>query len=68
VEDLEGRPWPDPDRDAEDRREWSKMGALQRFRRETAVTTYTVVSAVLWERNYPLQRFGPHENDVRTLP
>lgn len=68
VGDLEGRPWPDPDRDAEDRREWSEMGALQRFRRETAITTYTVVSAALWERNYPLQRFGPHENDVRTLP
>lgn len=37
------------------------MLETQRFRRETAITTYTVVSHVLWERNCPLERFGPHE-------
>lgn len=66
--DLENKRWPDPDRDADDEREWAKMKALRRFRRESAITTYTVVSGALWETNYPLQRFGPNENDVRTLP
>jgi hypothetical protein len=62
-----GEEWPLPDRDVEPL-PWEEMLETQRFRRETAITTYTVVSHVLWERNYPLERFGPHENYVRTLP
>jgi hypothetical protein len=62
-----GGEWPLPDPDSEPL-PWVEMTETQRFRHETVITTYTVVSGALWERNYPLERFGPHENLVRTLP
>jgi hypothetical protein len=74
ARDVPGGRWPqrpedreqNPDLDPEPN--WEEMTALHQFRRETAITTYTVVSGLLWEENYPLPRFGPHENEVRTLP
>jgi hypothetical protein len=66
--EINGGEWPDPNRDPTDEPDWSEMPAMQRFRRETVITTYTAVAGSLWEKNYPLPRFGPHENDVRTLP
>lgn len=41
--------------------------ALRRFRRETVVTTYTVLGPHLSPENYPTQ-FGPHGDEVRVLP
>lgn len=67
--EINGLEWPDPDTDDGPEPDWAQMPAAQRFRRETTITTYTVVHQSLWlERNYPLGRFGPHVNDVRTLP
>jgi hypothetical protein len=67
-EEIGGHEWPDPTAKPNRQPEWSSMPATQDFRRETVITTYTVVSAALWIENYPLGRFGPHENEVRTLP
>lgn len=47
--------------------EWSELIELQRFRRETAITTYTVCSGRLQLDNYPTARFGVGEHEVRTL-
>jgi hypothetical protein len=49
--------WPD----------WSDLPELQRFRRDTAITTYTVCDVKLAIENYPLGRFGVGEHEVRTL-
>lgn len=40
---------------------------LQRFRRETAITTYTVCAVRLPLDNYPLLHFGVGEHEVTTL-
>jgi hypothetical protein len=40
---------------------------VQRFRRETAVTTYTVFMTPVLGNHFPVN-FGPHEDHVRTLP
>lgn len=66
--EVDGDEWPDSTSNVDHHREWSQMTMMQQFRHETAITTYTVVSSSLWQRNYPLSRFGPHENYVRTLP
>jgi len=66
--EIGGDEWPDPSIDPGRQPEWSSMPDTQRFRRETVITTYTVVSGSLWIENYPLARFGPHENEVRTRP
>jgi hypothetical protein len=46
---------------------WEAMPTVHAFRRESAITTFTVIAPQLWERNYP-STFGPHLNDVRTIP
>jgi hypothetical protein len=40
---------------------------LGRIRRETVVTTYTVIGGFLMPENFPAG-FGPHGDEVRTLP
>jgi hypothetical protein len=65
-EEVGGDEWPDPEREY-DERSWEDLPLTQRFRRETAITTYTVIGPELWERNYP-SSFGPHGDEVRTLP
>lgn len=40
---------------------------LRRFRRETPITTFTVVGPSLWPEDYP-STVGPHGDEVRTLP
>ncbi len=42
------------------------LEALRRFRGDTAVTTYTVIGNLLLD-DYPVS-FGPHGDEVRTLP
>ena len=65
--EISGDEWPDPSRpDIEP--DWDQMVNTQRFRRDTVITTYTVIHPSLSLANYPLERFGPHENDVRLLP
>lgn len=59
--------WPDPSKPGFEP-DWDQMIATQKFRRETVITTYTVIHPRLYVGNYPLVRFGPHENDVRLLP
>jgi hypothetical protein len=59
--------WPDPSGEAT-QPQWNDMVETQRFRRETVITTYTVIHGSLALENYPLARFGPHENEVRLLP
>jgi hypothetical protein len=43
------------------------MTELRRFRREPAITTYTVFSVVLSLDNHPLPHFGVGEHEVWTL-
>jgi hypothetical protein len=66
VQEIEGDEWPNPKKVTEP--EWSSMFETQRFRRETVITTYTVIGVSLGPENYPIDRFGPHENLVRTIP
>jgi hypothetical protein len=67
AEEAGGEEWPHPDHQV-DQPEWHEMVRTQHFRRETTITTYTVIHPQLSLENYPLNRFGPHENDVRLLP
>jgi len=46
---------------------WSELTEFRRFRRETAITNYTVCGAGLSLENYPLPRFGVGEHEVWTL-
>lgn len=47
--------------------DWSELADLHRFRRETAITTYTVCDVRLPIEKYPLWCFGVGEHEVRTL-
>jgi hypothetical protein len=67
TQEIHGNQWPDPQK-AEITPDWVDMVETQRFRRETVVTTYTVIHPSLSLINYPLERFGPHETDVRLIP
>ena len=62
-QEIGGDEWPSPGGP-----EWARMPETHRFRKETVITTYTVIHPSLLVDNYPLERFGPHENDVRLLP
>jgi hypothetical protein len=57
--------WPDQDRP--DDPEWEDLPLLQKFRRETRITGFTVVSVRLLLANYPTT-YGPHGEGIRTLP
>lgn len=69
--------WPYPERwDPEDplaappptaEPEWEDIPEAARFRRDTVITSYTVIGPSLWPVNYP-STFGPHGDEVRTLP
>jgi hypothetical protein len=67
AQEIKNDEWPKPDGGGTEP-EWSNMPETQRFRRETVITTYTVIGVSLGLENYPIDRFGPHENLVRTLP
>jgi hypothetical protein len=67
MQEIHGDRWPDPQK-AEIAPDWVDMVEAQRFRRETVVTTYTVIHPSLSLINYPLERFGPHETEVRLIP
>lgn len=56
--------WPDP------KERWTKMEqipGLTQFRLDTVVTTYTVIGASVLADDLPHQ-FGPHGDEVRTIP
>ena len=65
IEEAGGGEWPDPNRS--DQPDWDQMPKAQAFRRQAAVTTFTVLSLGLSVENYPAT-FGPHGDEVRTLP
>lgn len=65
-QELNGAEWPDPAKD-DDEPGWDALPMARQFRRDTIITTYTVIGIDLWEVNYP-STFGPHLNLVRTLP
>ena len=67
FQEIEGEEWPNPNEDVIEP-EWASMSETQQFRRETVITTYTVIGVSLGLENYPVDRFGPHEILVRTLP
>lgn len=58
--------WPDQSSD-DSQPEWDQMPVTQRFRRNATITTYTVIGFGLSKANYP-SSFGPHGDEVRTLP
>jgi hypothetical protein len=65
IQEAGGEEWPDPDRD--DQPDWKQMPKAQSFRRRAAITTLTILSLGLSVENYPAT-FGPHGDEVRTLP
>lgn len=65
-QELGGAEWPDPAK-AGNEPGWEALPTAQQFRRDTVITTYTVIGIDLWDVNYP-STFGPHLNLVRTLP
>jgi hypothetical protein len=65
IQEAGGEEWPDPGRS--DQPDWDQMPKAQLFRRQAAVTTFTVLSLGLSVENYPAT-FGPHGDEVRTLP
>jgi hypothetical protein len=50
----------------ENQPEWEAIPDAAAFRRSAVITTYTVILR-LWPENYP-STFGPHGDEVRTLP
>jgi hypothetical protein len=56
--------WPDQDRP--DDPDWEDLQLLQKFRRETRITGFTVVSVKLPLASYPTT-YGPHGEGIRTL-
>lgn len=60
--------WPNPT-DDDDPRSWKDFPVTAQFRRDTAITTYTVIGPAMTfaVENYP-STFGPHGDEVRTLP
>lgn len=66
VAELVGRDWAGGPTDA-DAEELAQSEILKRFRREAVVTTYTVLAPHLRPESYPTN-FGPHGDEVRTLP
>ena len=65
-QEVGGDEWPNQE-DPSAGPDWQTMDDTQRFRRETVITTYTVIGPSLWLENYPLERFGPWVDEVRTL-
>lgn len=65
-EEVGGGEWPDPSKDG-DEPDWEQLSETRRFRDQTVITSFSVVGAQLWERNYPTS-FGPHGDEVRTIP
>jgi hypothetical protein len=65
IQEADGEEWPDPNRD--DQPDWKQMPRAQSFRRQAAVTTLTVLSLGMSVENYPAT-YGPHGDEVRTLP
>ncbi|MDQ6731183.1 MAG: hypothetical protein M3022_13025 [Actinomycetota bacterium] len=65
-QELDGAEWPDSAK-AGNEPAWNAPPTAQQVRRETVITTYTVIGIDLWDVNY-LATFGPHLNLVRTLP
>jgi hypothetical protein len=65
-EEINANEWPHPER-ADTEPGWDSLLVTQSFRRETAITTITVTASELWEKNFP-STYGPHGNEVRTLP
>jgi hypothetical protein len=63
-EEVGGNEWPQDDRH---NRDWNDMSASRAFRRDTVVTTYTVIGMDLWDENFPTT-FAPWDTIVRTLP
>ena len=62
-QEIGGDEWPSPDGPS-----WEDMPDTRRFREETEITTYTVIHPTLLIENYPRERFGPHEDEIRLLP
>jgi hypothetical protein len=65
IQEAGGEEWPDRERD--DQPNWDQMPKAQAFRRQAIITTYTVISVNLQLDNHP-STFGPHGDEVRTLP
>ena len=67
VVEAIGRDWTGGVADERGQERLHNLGLLNRFRRETRVTTFTVIGPHLQPEDHPVT-FGPHGDDVRTLP
>jgi hypothetical protein len=64
-QEIDGDQWPGADESGPN---WEEMPETRRFRSATVITTYTVIHPSLMIENYPRERFGPHEDEIRLLP
>lgn len=65
IDQARGNEWPDPT--ADNQPAWPGLPGIRAFRRKTPITTYSVLRLDLQVVNFPT-RFGPHGDEVRTLP
>lgn len=57
--------WPPEGAEPED---FAQNANLQRFRESTPITTFTVIGAHISAENYPAATYGPHGDEMRTIP
>ena len=65
IKQVGGEEWPDQSRS--DWPDWAQLTGIQSFRRQSPVTTFTVIRVDLRLENFP-SGFGPRHDEVRTLP
>lgn len=65
IDQARGNEWPDQNADGQP--DWNGLPGIHAFRRQTPITTYSVLRMDLQVVNFPT-RFGPHGDEVRTLP
>lgn len=66
VAEIGGDSWPSP-AEPEHPHAFEDLTAVRNFRRATPITTYTVIGPQVPTEAYPAG-FGPHGDEVRTLP
>lgn len=57
--------WPPEGAGLED---FERIANLQRFPDRTAITTFTVIGAHISAEDYPAATYGPHGDEMRTIP
>jgi len=59
--------WSNPMDEREGIKQWHELTAVDHFRRHALITTFTLIGPFFSAKDYPVY-FGPHGDEVRTLP